>query len=444
MASPDAAIERWFAVQRGHESRFLSCRNIISDARTLYSYGRHFPLIRRVDDASGQRDFWLVNGDRFSNTTNRHQSSVRSYVRGDRSVTIPQTVLEAASIDIDSIKLLDVTSDRMVTTVHSSITPPPRMQVERGTDWVAVPLTEEEILADAERRYCEAVVAAQEAFARYVDEPESWAHKHYMQSLNDLLTVTPMERFGPPELHDWHWRNKYYRRIALRHYDTLKVGWREVHHIDTENGPRYVWETQRHWLGESLIEARIPHYRRTVVCTTCDGTGWAFVSTENDYWNNGHCGHCTGGKRQGKMVYRTAKFLSGFDHNESRESYFFCELPKCDATTVDEAYEVLKPEAVRIAESMGRRVDRQGDIFAINAPTMTRKMLTAAGASYVKRGNLVGTNHEATETATLPDGSLYARGSLYHNPDFRGPDHARCTLGDGWSLIVKNTVPTTA
>ena len=48
-------------------------------------------------------------------------------------------------------------------------------------------------------------------------------------------------------------------------------------------------------------------------------------------------------------------FLSGFDHNERRPSYFLCELPPgCTAGTLAEAYEALKPDGVRLAEQMGR------------------------------------------------------------------------------------------
>jgi hypothetical protein len=41
---------------------------------TLFSYGHHYPLARRVDGG-----FW-VNGERYSTTTSKHASLVRSVV----------------------------------------------------------------------------------------------------------------------------------------------------------------------------------------------------------------------------------------------------------------------------------------------------------------------------------------------------------------------------
>lgn len=151
-----------------------------------------------------------------------------------------------------------------------------------------------------------------------------------------------------------------------------------------------------------------------------------------------------------RATYRTrtgrnvkALFLSGFDAQETRPLYFFCQMPKSarNCTTVAEAYEALKPELVLEAERAGRAVFRQGDIFA--AETLADKRgLRKRGATFEKRGNLLGTNHEATEVARL--GNLtYARGVLWHRPAGRQPDHKRVSMGNrkSWFLVAKNTVP---
>lgn len=163
----------------------------------------------------------------------------------------------------------------------------------------------------------------------------------------------------------------------------------------------YTWFTYRHWLGESLVKARVDK--------------------------------------------RTAYFLSGFDMQERTPLYFFCELPrKARPTTIAEAYEVLKPQAVKLAESVGRPVYRQGDIFAIPMASVDTRTLKRAGAVISKRGPLLKTNHVATEVAYLPDGTTLVRGVLYHVPAWRDPDHARRSLGKGWHVVIKNTVPTAA
>lgn len=140
---------------------------------------------------------------------------------------------------------------------------------------------------------------------------------------------------------------------------------------------------------------------------------------------------------------RTAYFLSGYDANEFRPSYFFCELPPgVKPKNLQEAYEALKPEAVVQAEKWGRPVKRQGDIFAIpvtDLPTggSPDALLSVNGAvsSY-----LLGTNHLADDVAWV-GGQTYARGDVKHSPAGRPADHQKLRLGKRWHLIVPNTVP---
>jgi hypothetical protein len=441
MANPDQAIARWFDVVRGRKDRFLSCRNIDSTSDTVFSYGRHFPLARVIRDADGDRAFWLLNGDTFSNTTARHQSAVRSHVRGDRHAIIPQSVLDAAQVDIATIKLLDVTSDRTLTTQHRARTMPPRAQ------W------QEHQHHDDEQRtaYEDKVWQAQaDSLQGSIDFWRAHGRDdlHFDEErLAKHLSTTA--KLYAERTNDHRYKYQQYERVYSHTTRHLYLSHREVTVTEDEQGTLYEWETTRHILGESLIEARIPHYVRSTTCKACSGTGWTHVSplVNRHYYTDsygGRCGTCHGGKVR-KQVYRTARFLSGFDHNERRPSYFFCELPPCDAETVEQAYDALKPAAVLTAESLGRAVVRQGDIFGIDAPSVTTRALRAGGATFARSGNLFGTNHEATETATMPTGAVYARGCVRHVPDFRAPDHARLSLpGRGWYLMQKNTVPLTA
>lgn len=205
---------------------------------------------------------------------------------------------------------------------------------------------------------------------------------------------TPLSRKAAdlPRKYQWDTYHSHYSTAAERY---SAVGAKIV---------EWEWKSSRHQLGESLIRAT---YRT----------------------------------RTGKNV--TALFLSGFDVQESRPLYFFCQMPRSakGCKTVAEAYEALKPELVLEAERAGRAVFRQGDIFA--AETLANKReLRKRGATFEKRGNLLGTNHEATEVARL--GKLtYARGVLWHRPAGRQADHKRVPMGDqkSWFLVAKNTVP---
>jgi hypothetical protein len=50
--------------------------NVFTDGNTIYSYGRHFPMAIRCQDETGTR--MLVNEDKYSVTTSKHQSAVRT------------------------------------------------------------------------------------------------------------------------------------------------------------------------------------------------------------------------------------------------------------------------------------------------------------------------------------------------------------------------------
>lgn len=95
---------------------------------------------------------------------------------------------------------------------------------------------------------------------------------------------------------------------------------------------------------------------------------------------------------------------------------------------------------------MGRHSSRQGDMFAIPMPGLTSSALRRRHAT-IARGPagvmLLGTNHTASEVATLPDGRQYARGCFYHAPTGRPADHARRPIGNRrqWHAVVPNTVP---
>ncbi len=60
--------------------------NIFCEGRLLYSYGRHFTLAKYLKD-----DFFLINGDKYSSTTSRHQGEVNNILKG---VTISATAIQ--------------------------------------------------------------------------------------------------------------------------------------------------------------------------------------------------------------------------------------------------------------------------------------------------------------------------------------------------------------
>lgn len=80
---------------------------------TLYSYGRHFPLL--VQRGNGNDKVWYIaNGDKYSVTTSQHQSIVRSAltVMEIECPTVAFSALSAAGINFNTCELVDFHPDK--------------------------------------------------------------------------------------------------------------------------------------------------------------------------------------------------------------------------------------------------------------------------------------------------------------------------------------------
>lgn len=469
----DQVIDRWIDIETGHgtNTRNIRSLNCFFEGPILYSYGHHFQLARALKDRNGTTTGFLLNGDTFSVTTSRQQSSVRSSTQGSGlpTVIIPFSALNASGLDMASVRMLDVTQDTWDVTTHESDVELPNWRWRRDPVRSYVDLTDEEIQVKVDARNAKAreeLESKRERYRRAVVENDTFWINHYKDVEAEEPRTYTREDLNYGALREYRTVG-HVDRLYANGFSNATIN---VH--DEADGRRwYSWETSRHWLGESLIEADVT-WSRTVRCRACRGTGQTSPSVavmvgliatpdrlmtrnwDRDHFfpgdaSNNHrmtrCSACDGNRGRWVTGRRRARFLSGFDHNESRRSYFFAELPPVSrATTVAEAYEDLKPDAVKLAEGMGRDVKRQGDIFAVELRTLDKRGLRKAGATFERRGNLLGTNHVATEVARMPDGTTLARGTLTHAPEFRRPDHARVRLGNTWHAIVKNTVPVAA
>lgn len=209
-----------------------------------------------------------------------------------------------------------------------------------------------------------------------------------------------------PDRYTWEPRTRDEApNLSEREYSYSKRDWREL-----PDG-RWSYEESVHHLGESLFTAQ-----------------WRIRGSFNP--DTGHYDEQSG----------TGYFLSAFDTQEGFGLYFLAQLPAgAHPKTVAEAFEALKPQEVLTAETMYPKPEifRQGDVFAIGHPELKTRDLIRWDQTYV-----LGTNHKATEVRVL-GGKTYARGVLYHKPQWRRPDHRRVPLGDRktWFELVKNTVP---
>jgi hypothetical protein len=413
----EAAIDAWYEAVNGRGEAPANTTQTEVRGDLLYSYGPHFELARPLRDKRGEIRGYLLNGDTYSNITSQHQQHVRHVLSREETVIIPYEALNSAGIDLETVQIIHTKPDTWTTTKHCTTEMPQGAAYRQEPQWEYVQPSDED--------YAEALVKATE------DARGVWERRKERHAENPGVWSDPGE-FVPPTRNDLWLHSK---RVLKGVTETLHTsGRRNAPQITVETLPdgtkEYRWETTRHWLGESLIRARVT-------------------------WRTFDTGEV-------KRHHRWAYYLSGFDHEESTPLYFFAELPRGHKpTTVAEAYEALKPDPVKLAEQMNRPIFRQGDIFGVPMETLDRKALKALGARIERRKvppipegqrsvqvtlpYVLNTNHTATEVAYLPDGVTLARGTMYHDPQGRRADHARRRIGDGksWHVVIKNTVPTT-
>jgi len=487
MPNHDNVATRWRDIALGRSDRAnysSNGRSVWGRGDTLYSYGTHFPLVELLRDGKGNPRLFLLNGDRYSVTTARHQSVARNVVARVRddvpSVVIPFAALDAAGIDHATLELIDDEPERHETIPHA---------VETGTRWpwamdgVRYSWGDETRWRATTEDEREAMKAAGEPYPPWqVNEPTGT--RYVTRETSGQFPLWGVTADVPEDV----------AVVALMAMAGCDVSGLETAPIV------YRWNTYRHWLGESLIRGRVKMPDRACKCQTDP----KLTELERSNVGADGCGRrgCSWG-----MVHprpRVALFLSGFDENERRPLYFLCELPRIPVppTTVREAYRDLMPETVKLAVAMGKDVKRQGDIYAIPTDLTTRQLRRMgatfgrknhrirftdgepvdvygprlaryptdqerethpmdyiAGIGHVIHGHqyvpkvatdlddgtetarLLGTNHVGTYVARLPNGTTLARGTMTHDPGFRGPDHSRVTLGNTWHVILKNTVP---
>lgn len=494
MTTYDDVITSWLdRLLQGSDRKQRWARRVFAEGDVVYSYGNHFELIRCLRDRKGQPAGFLLNGDNYSVSTSRHQNIARNSVDravGQRGrVIIPYSALGSAGIDPKDVEIIDSTADNNErwTEVQDFLPPNAIMEWVPRESWID--LTDEDIQAEVDKMTA-AKIKEWEDHQKWVRDEKEDKHPGGGSGMRNRYYWTSRYMFEkrpkPATIEDWQakMKTRYMGGKKSAHTHDELVCWanarksRQWSLRRTDPGFEYSREHFRHWLGESLIRARIA-YTITRTCKWCKGSGrgegparaeWVAPSEIREWkhgfeiypyhrqiltgitepghwrdleWSRPQCPDCHGRGTWRATRHRTAYFLSGFDHQETRRAYFFCELPRgVDPTTVEEAYEALKPDTVKLAEEMGREVRRQGDIFAIPV-SISRRELSKQGAAGGRMLELLNTNHCATEVLRV--GKLtYARGILHHVPAGRPPDHARVRVGNQWHLILKNTVPLSA
>lgn len=414
---------------------------------------------------------FVINGNMFTdNSANQQRDLVRSIIQPDsrppnrrfgqrvlrarngrgprftafaeglgKYVLVPFQALEAAGIDLDTIKPIDVEQDHWQEIRHRLPHPPAEptkndLPVHPAT--TTFERTKEKVRFRRQGRWEKQVLP----------ERNSQAARVYGYSWRSFLPYDYRRTSGGwIERWNWVWNPQW--EVWAADYDGIWE-WRPAQ----TNGRPWFWTENVHHLGGCLFSAR---------------------STED-------------GQRH--------KYVSAFDRHENPPLYFLAQLPdRSGATTLAGAIEALKPPLVKKAEQEGRRVFRQGDIFAIQTD-LTEKQVYAQARTRVRRSvvdqqwgsiremagiaqpadgeviewtdcpcgcghrrkygfgprarralSIYRTGHTATEVVVLKDGATMIRDHMHHDPWLETPgrmaDHRPQKLPEGWFLCVRNTVP---
>lgn len=460
---------KWPTNASGTRALSMEGHSIFADGDTIYSYGRHFPMATAIRNKNGSVRLILVNGDTYSSTTSQHQGSVRAAVSrmGYPSVIVPFSALDAASIVRDTIELVEVRPDR-----HEQI---PRVSDERpGAHKKMVDPEGRTVLVSRSASGIHDTVEDRfyESPGGYGNDIGQW--REWPADAKEPTDAIVLDERPVPdqpsvlsEREAWEaWRERYrdYAHREVPHRKPLmvdnpnesEVGRRHWLTATRDESGMWHWTEHRHWLGDSCFRAKV---REAIVHEE-----WGpAVQSGSEAWDLGystlrsgqHPEHGTSPYPHGGWAYnertewkqRSAYFLSSFDYQEARPLYFLCELPRGKRpTSVEHAYQLLRPAPVLFADEAGLEVTRQGDVFAVPTSLTTKEIKSRLkrGEYVTKRRHVLGTEHSCTEVAICKGGEVYGRGVMYHDVGgFRERDHARRKMLDGktWHLLVRNTVP---
>lgn len=87
-------------------------RTFFFEKNILYSYGSHFPLCVRTEYK--EKEFFLLNGDRYSSTTAQHRNGIRSYLKNRTFCTVSASAIRGINRNrsiLRELRIVDFTED---------------------------------------------------------------------------------------------------------------------------------------------------------------------------------------------------------------------------------------------------------------------------------------------------------------------------------------------
>ncbi|QBP33375.1 hypothetical protein SEA_BRUTONGASTER_161 [Gordonia phage BrutonGaster] len=413
MSNTEKMVARWISNPKGLRTTLTGC-NVFSEGDTIYSYGRHFPMGILVRNDDGTIRHAVLNGDTYSVSTTRHQSEVRhALARAEITyVIVPFEALSNANIKATTIEPIDVKADGFEYTAQSSSVAPGGMIVDnvRGGYYGS-----EYVWTNEDTRHFVGSTHGGQLVKLDADGTYRWhSVRHW---LGDAVFKAKTQPWGEFE------RTAYY----VSSFDRQES--RPLYFLSEL--PREVFSF------EDAMQALKPE-----AVLTAEDMGRE-VTRQGDMFAIPTEITTAQIKRMGGVITKRKGPVRDWVEND----YNFKMLDDTDF--------VPAVEAVDFTGDWSHWLSQQGKNYGrhwlwqimpttrITKPKHRREIEQATGTP------LYGTAHTATEVATLPDGTMLARGSMYHHPWIAGdmwrePDHARRKMGNGkaWHLIARNTVPT--
>jgi hypothetical protein len=136
---------------------------------------------------------------------------------------------------------------------------------------------------------------------------------------------------------------------------------------------------------------------------------------------------------------RYGYYLSGLDETavDPWRSFFLIELTS-EVLTVKDAYESLKPDAVKYTEAKGEDVLRQGEWFFVPARFSTNSLEQyPVRKQYELVHPVTNTGHHIVTNAVVVNDRVFCKGTCRHRPNTRNPEHKMVCL-PVWSMAIPN------
>lgn len=214
--------------------------------------------------------------------------------------------------------------------------------------------------------------------------------------------------------------------IPMIPFSSLKeagLSLKEYKEVDKGNEETVYVKVPEHRL--SLIEFNEKHVNKKGASIRNVEETWK--GTEYGYGTWFETRHFTGARL---FKVGTEHFLMDIDRREIEHGIFNAFLVKLvgPANTIAEAYEMLKPQAVKDAETQGLKVKRQGEWFFI--PTNTVPMAKPENMALRAGDN----RPNWVDEGVNQDGTSFVKGEVTH----AGREHEPIQL-EGWHIAMPNT-----